>query len=39
MDSVSYVYISWTIKSMWMIYITFKTEDPKFLCNTASALA
>ena len=39
MDSISYVYISWTIYGMWMIYITFEREGPKFSNNTARALA
>ena len=39
MDSISYVYISWTIHGMWMIYITFEREGPKFLNTTAGALA
>ena len=30
MDSISYVYISWTIHGMWMIYITFERGGPKF---------
>ena len=38
MDSVSYVYISWTIHGMWMMYITFET-GPKFSNTTARALA
>ena len=29
-DSISYVYISWTIYGMWMIYITFVRGDPNF---------
>ena len=33
MDSISYVYISWTIHGMWMIYITFERGGPK-LSNT-----
>ena len=37
MDSISYVYISWTIHGMWMIYITFERGGPKF-SNTARAL-
>ena len=39
MDSISYVYISWTIYGMWMIYITFETGGPKFPNTTARALA
>ena len=39
MDSISYVYISWTIHGMWMIYITFETRGPKFSNTTARALA
>ena len=30
MESISYVYISWTIQGMWMIYITFERGGPKF---------
>jgi len=30
MDSIFYVYISWTIHDMWMTYITFEREDPIF---------
>jgi hypothetical protein len=30
MDSISYVYISWTIHGMWMIYITFERRGSKF---------
>jgi hypothetical protein len=33
MDSISYVYISWTIQSMWMIYITFESVQP---CSSVS---
>ena len=39
MDSISYVYISWTIHGMWMIYITFERGSPKFSNTTARALA
>jgi len=39
MDSISYVYISWTIHGMWTIYITFEREGPKFSNTTARALA
>jgi len=39
MDSISYVYISWTIHGMWMIYITFERGRPKFSNTTARALA
>ena len=39
MDSISYVYISWTIHCMWMIYITFERGGPKFSNTTARALA
>jgi len=38
MDSISYVYISWTIHGIWMIYITFE-RGPKFSNTTAIALA
>jgi len=30
MDSILYVYISWTIHGMWMIYIIFERESPNF---------
>jgi len=39
MDSISYVYISWTIHGMWMIYITFEREGPKFSNTTTRVLA
>ena len=39
MDSVLYVYISWTIHGMWIIYITFERGGPKFSNTTARALA
>ena len=39
MDLISYVYISWIINGMWMIYITFEREGPKFSNTTARALA
>ena len=39
MDSISYVYISWTIHGMWMIYIMFERGGPKFSNTTARALA
>jgi len=39
MDSISYVYISWTIHGMWIIYITFERGGPKFSNTTARALA
>jgi hypothetical protein len=38
MDLISYVYISWTIHGMWMIYITFEGGSPKFSNTTARAL-
>jgi len=38
-DSIPYVYISWTIHGLWMIYITFELGDPKFSNTTARALA
>jgi len=38
MDSISYIYISWTIQGMWMIYITFERGGPKFSNTIASAL-
>ena len=39
MDSISYVYISWTIHGMWMIYITSERGGPKFSNTIARALA
>ena len=30
MDSLSYIYIFWTIYDIWMIYISFERGDPKF---------
>jgi len=39
MDSISYVYIFWTIHGMWMIYITFERGGYKFSNTTARALA
>jgi len=39
MDSILYIYISWTIHSMWLIYITFERWGPKFSNSTARALA
>ena len=39
MNSILYVYISWTIHGMWMIYITFERGGPKFWNTTARALA
>ena len=39
MDSISYIYISWTIHDTWMTYITFEREGPKFSNTTARALA
>ena len=38
-NSISYVYISWTIHGMWMIYITFRRGDPEFSNTAARALA
>jgi hypothetical protein len=38
MDSFSYVYISWTLHGMWMIYITFERGGSKFSNTTARAL-
>ena len=38
-DSISYVYISWTLHGMWMIYITFERGGPKFLNTIARAFA
>ena len=38
-DSISYVYISWTIHGMWMIYITFERGGSKFSNTTARAPA
>ena len=37
--SISYVYISWTIHDMWMIYITFQRGVPKFSNTTTRVLA
>jgi hypothetical protein len=37
--SISYVYISWTIHDMWMIYMTFERGGPTFSNTTARALA
>jgi len=39
MDSISYVYISWTTQGIWMIYITVERGDRKFSNTTARALA
>ena len=39
MDSISYVYISWTMHGMWMIYITFERGGPKVSNTTARPLA
>jgi hypothetical protein len=39
MDSISYVYISWTVHIIWMIYIQFERGGPKFVNTTARALA
>jgi hypothetical protein len=38
-DSISYVYISWTIHGMWIIYITFERGGPKFSNTTTRTLA
>ena len=38
-DSISYIYISWTVHGMWMIYITFERGGPKFSNTTVRALA
>jgi hypothetical protein len=38
MDSISYVYISWTIQGMWMIYTTFERGGPEFSNTTATAV-
>jgi len=37
-DSMSYVYISWNIQDMWMIYIEFERRDPIVL-NTMLELS
>jgi len=37
MDSILYVYISWIIQGMWMMYITFESGGPNFL-NTISRM-
>ena len=34
MESISHVYIFWTIHGMWMIYITFERGGPKFSNTT-----
>jgi len=39
MGSISYVYISWTIHGMWMIYTSFERWGPTFSNTTARALA
>ena len=39
MDSISYVYISWTVHGMWIIHITFERGGHKFSNTTARALA
>ena len=39
MDSNSYVFISWTIHGMWVIYVIFERGGPKFSNITARALA
>jgi len=38
MDSILYIYISWTIHGMRLIYITFERGSPKFSNTTARAL-
>ena len=38
MDSISYVYISWTIHSMWMVYIKFERGGLTFSNTTGRAL-
>ena len=38
-DSISYVYLSWTIYGMWMIYIIFERGGPTFSNTTTRALA
>ena len=39
MDSILYVYISWTVHDIWMIYITFERGGSKFSITTTRALA
>jgi len=39
MDSISHIYISWTIYGTWMIHITFERGGPKFSNTAARALA
>ena len=39
MDSILYIYISWTIYGMWMTFITFARLDPMLSNTTARALA
>ena len=38
LDSNPYVFICWTIRGMWMIYITFERKGHKFSNTTARAL-
>jgi len=37
-NSISYIYISWTIQDMWIIYNTFERGGPVFVNNIARAL-
>ena len=39
MDLNLYIYISWTIQGMWMMYITFERGDPNVSIFTTRALA
>jgi len=38
-DSISYIYISWTIHGMWVIYVTFEGGEPMFSNIIARELA
>ena len=38
MDLILYVYISWTLQGIWMIYIQFERESAIFLINIARVL-
>jgi len=38
MDSISYVYISWTLYDVWMIYITFERGDPSMMLERSPSL-
>jgi len=38
MDSIMYIYISWTIQGTWITYITFEREERSFSIITAIVL-